>query len=58
MNLPYDYTRCSGSLCSIRDRCARYTAPWRPEGWQLVSDFSLYDPPCDDHYIDNEKGKE
>jgi hypothetical protein len=40
MNLPYDYSRCTASNCSVKETCARFTSPGRPEGWQTVSDFS------------------
>lgn len=40
MTLPYDYSRCIGSECAIKETCARFTSPGRPDGWQSVSDFS------------------
>jgi len=55
MNLPYDYSRCTGSQCAIKETCARYTSPARPGGWQSFSDFSKSEA-CT-HFIANEEIK-
>ena len=54
-SLPFDFSRCTGENCKIRDECARYTSPGRPE-------YQAYMPPPPDidnceNYINNKETK-
>ena len=42
MTLPYDYSRCPGARCEVREACQRFTSRPEPTGTRLISscDFS------------------
>jgi len=47
-NLPFDFSRCTNKLCAMRDNCLRSTAPWRPDGQQVMTMFIPRDGVCKD----------
>jgi hypothetical protein len=62
MTLPYDMARCEAKKCEQRNKCARFTSPWRPVGYQVVRDFEAFLVPAKgcDYFIgdENESKKE
>jgi hypothetical protein len=44
MTLAYDKSRCQPNHagCDVKDTCARFTEPGRPEGWQSMLDASVF----------------
>jgi len=57
--LPYDFSRCQGVECVVRDGCLRYTAlndmgPWTPITEQMC-DYNT--PGATNHFIDVEESR-
>ena len=40
MSLPYDYSRCPGIGCGVKNRCLRFLSPGRPDGHQVFTTFT------------------
>ena len=60
MTLPYDMARCQAKKCEQRHKCLRFTSPWRPVGYQVVSDFEAFLIPakgCDSFIGDENESK-
>ena len=56
--LPYDYSRCAASSCDVKEQCARFTSPVRPDGWQAFTDFSKGDQGACSDFISNRPAAE
>ena len=56
MTLPYDMARCEAKKCEQRNKCLRFTSPWRPVGYQVVRDFEAFLIPANgcDYFIGDE----
>ena len=60
MKLAYDMARCSAKKCEQRHKCLRFTAPGRPHGHQVYSDFEAFlipDKGCDSFIGDENESK-
>ena len=55
--IPYDVARCNGKGCTARYRCARYTSPGDPIGWQTYIAPALVGPDGCESLIDNNARK-